>query len=359
MSKRIRTALVAVSAIATLSFASAALAANTGSVSVWHTPQTLANSASTTIHVNVPETTNPIAVVNIYSGTGYTLNTSQAANTQIGTVEATALSRDNNLTLPLSGTVVTSDATTAANKAGSAQCARVAQSQAVWIMNLSVAGNTLAIPVYVNPTAGPEQTLGGYKLSICLPPPDVPVGTPGRAFQGAQLLDAKLTLNNVFTTPTGGGLVKWETLFTPYNPGVGTVNVAGTFEARAFVPLPIILGVQVKYKNKKARTYVVSGKATEGGAPVSGLTLLVFRGLTAKKLAKVGSAKTSATGGYSLGGKLAKKATTFFQMSGSVGERDYTTTGCASPLTPFAPAGCVHATLSPWSAKSVVVKLNK
>ncbi len=359
MNKRIRTALVAVSAIATLSFASAALAANTGSVTVWHTPQTLANSASTTIHVNVPETTNPIAVVNIYSGTGYTLNTSQAANTQIGTVEATALSRDNNLTLPLSGNVVTSDAAAAANKAGSAQCARVAQSLAVWIMNLSVAGNTLAIPVYVNPTAGPEQTLGGYKLSICLPPPDVPVGTPGRAFQGAQLLDAKLTLNNVFTTPTGGGLIKWETLFTPYNPGVGTVNVAGTFEARAFVPLPIILGVQVKYKNKKARTYVVSGKATEGGAPVSGLTLSVLRGLTAKKLTRIGSAKTSATGGYSLGGKLAKRATNFFQVSGSVGERDYTATGCASPLTPFAPAGCVHATLSPWSAKSVVVKLNR
>ena len=359
MNKRIRTALVAVSAIATLSFASAALAANTGSVSVWHTPQTLANSASTTIHVNVPETTNPIAAVNIYSGTGYTINTSQAANTQIGTVEATALSRDNNLTLPLSGTVVTSDATTAANKTGSAQCTGVPQSQAVWIMNLSVAGNTLAVPVYVNPTAGPEQTLGGYKLSICLPPPDVPIGTPGRAFQGAQLLDAKLTLTNVFTTPNAGGLIKWETLFTPYNPGIGTPNKAGTFEARAFVPLPIILGISVKYKNKKARTYTVSGKAMEGGAPVSGLTLSVLRGLTAKKLARVGSAKTSATGGYSIGGKLAKKATTFFQVSGSVGERDYTSTGCASPLTPFAPAGCVHATLSPWSAKSVVVKLNK
>ena len=359
MNTRIRTALVSVCALATLAFASAALGANTGSVSVWHTPQTLANSASTTIHVNVPETTNPIAAVNIYSGTGYTLNTAQAANTQIGTVEATALSRDNNLTLPLSGTVVTSDATAAANKAGSAQCAGVPQSQAVWIMNLSVAGNTLAIPVYVNPTVGPEQTLGGYKLSICLPPPDVPIGTPGRAFQGAQLLDAKLTLTNVFTTPNAGGLIKWETLFTPYNPGIGTPNKAGTFEARAFVPLPIILGISVKYKNKKARTYTVSGKAMEGGAPVSGLTLSVLRGLTAKKLARVGSAKTSATGGYSIGGKLAKKATTFFQVSGSVGERDYTSTGCASPLTPFAPAGCVHATLSPWSAKSVVVKLNK
>jgi len=359
MNKRIRTALVAVSALATLSFASAALAANTGSVSVWHTPQTLASSASTTIHVKVPQDTNPIAAVNIYSGTGYTINTSQAANTQIGTVDATAFSRDNNLILPLAGTVVTSDATAAANKTGSAQCAGVPQSQAVWLMNLSVAGNTLAIPVYVNPTAGPEQTLGGYKLSICLPPPDVPVGTPGRAFQGAQLLEAKLTLSNIFTTPTGGGLIKWETLFTPYNPGLGTVNKVGTFEARAFVPLPIILGVQVKYKNKKARTYVVSGKVTEGGAPVSGLSLTVLRGLTAKRLIRVGSAKTSATGGYSLGGKLPKKATNFFQVLGSVGERDYTATGCASPLTPFAPAGCATATLSPWSVKSVVVKLNK
>jgi hypothetical protein len=359
MNRRIRTALVAVGAIVTLVFTSAALAANTGSVSVWHTPQTLANSASATIHVNVPQTTDPIAAVNIYSGTGYTINTTQAANAQVGTVEATAFSRDNNLTLPLSGTVVTSDATAAVNKAGSAACAGVAQSQAVWIMNLSVAGNTLAIPVYVNATAGPEQTLGGYKLSICLPPPDVPVGTPGRAFQGAQLLDAKLTLNNVFTTPTGSGLIKWETLFTPYNPGIGTVNKAGTFEARAFVPLPITLGVQVKYTNKKARTYVVSGTATEGGAPVSGLTLSVLRGLTAKKLVKVGSATSSSTGGYSSAGKLKTKATNFFQVSGSVVERDYTATGCASPLTPFAPAGCVHATLSPWSAKSVVVKLNK
>jgi hypothetical protein len=359
MNRRIRTALVAVSASATLAFAGSALAANTGAVSVWHTPQTLANSASTTIHVSVPQATDPIAAVNIYSGAGYTLNTSQAANTQIGSVEATAFSRDNNLTLPLSGTVVTSDATAAANKTGSAQCTGLPQSQAVWIMNLSVAGNTLAIPVYVNPTAGPEAALGGYKLSICLPPPDVPVGTPGRAFQGAQLLDAKLTLLNVFTTPTSAGLVKWETLFTPYTPTKGTPNKVGTFEARAFVPLPISLGIQVKYKNKKLRTYTVSGKATEGGAPVSGLTLSVLRGLKATKLTKAGSAKTSTTGGYSFAGKLAKKVTTFFQVSGSVTERDYTATGCASPLTPFAPAGCVSATLSPWSAKSVVVKLNK
>ena len=360
MTHRRRAVLSGVIAIATLVFANAAFAANTGSLAVWHTPQTLANSSSTTIHVDVPQTTDPIAAVNIYSGTGYTLNTSQAPGTTIGSVDATAFSRDNNLVLPLSGSVLTSDPASAANKSGSTQCTKVPQSQAVWIMNLSVAGQTLPIPIYVNSTNGaPDQALGGYRLSICLPPPDVPVGTPGRSFQGAQLLDAVLTLTNVFTTPTGGGLVKWESLFTPYTPGKGVPNAAGTFEARAFVPLPIILGIQVKYKAKKARTYVLSGKATEGGAPVQGLVLTVLRGTSATALKRVGSATTSATGGYSVKGKLPAKKTTYFQVQGIVGERDYTATGCQSPATAVAPAGCVSAKLSKWSAKSVVVKLNK
>jgi hypothetical protein len=359
MKRPLRSALVAAAVLTTLVFANAALAANTGSVTVYHTPMVLAGSQSTTIHVSVPQTTDPIAAVNIFSASGYGVKLDQAAGTQIGSVDATAFSRDNNLTLPLSGPVVTADPTSAASTTGSAQCAGVPQSQAVWIMNLSVAGNTLAIPVYVNATAGAAQALGGYKLSICLPPPDVPAGTPGRAFQGAQLLDAQLALNGVFTTPTAGGLVKWETLFTPYNPGKGTANPAGTFEARAFVPLPIILGISAKYKNKKARTYVVSGKVTEGGVGASGVKLTVLRGTSANALKRVGSATTSSSGGYSSAGKTVKGKATFFQVSGSVLERDYTATGCANPLTPFAPGGCVNAMLSRWSGKSVVVKLNK
>ena len=103
MNKRIRTALVAVAAIATLSFASAALAANTGSVTVWHTPQTLANSQSTTIHVNVPQTDRPDRRGQHLQRHGLHDQHEPGNNTQIGSVEATAFSRDNNLTLPLSG----------------------------------------------------------------------------------------------------------------------------------------------------------------------------------------------------------------------------------------------------------------
>ena len=58
--------LVAAAAVATLAFANAALAANTASFSVWHTPMVLADSQSTTIHFSVPQSTDGIAAVNIY-----------------------------------------------------------------------------------------------------------------------------------------------------------------------------------------------------------------------------------------------------------------------------------------------------
>ena len=353
MTGHLRTVLVAAVAVATLVFANAAFAANTASVSVWHTPMVLAGSDSTTIHVSIPQSTDAIAAINIYVPSGYGATLGQPAGTSIGNVDATALAHDGGLTLPLSGPVTTEDPakhTTDACSPGT--------NAAVWNMNLSVAGQTLVVPIYVNPTSGPAAALGAYNLRICLPPWDVPVGTPGRAFNGAQLLDAKFTVNKILTTPTGAGVMKWETLFTPYNPGKGTPNAAATFETRAFVPIPILLGARVSYVKKK-NTWTLSGTATEGGLPLSGVTIKIARGLSATKLAVKSSAKTGATGSWKASGKLTPKKTTYFQVSASVGERDYTATGCQSPLTPFAPAGCVSATLSPWSAKSAVIRLKR
>jgi hypothetical protein len=357
MNRATRAALVAAAIGAMLAFAGGAFAANTGSVAVWHTPMVLGGSSSTTIHITLPQTTDPIAAINIYVPSGYTLNTSQASGTNIGTVDAAAFSHDNNLTLPLSGTVTT-DAP-ANHASDSTACARTATSAAVWILNLSVAGQTIALPLYVNPTAGAEQALGAYKLSICLPPPDVPIGTPGRSANGAQVLDAKFTVNGIFTTPTAGGILRWESLFTPYNPGKGTVNLAGTFETRSLVALPVSLtvGATVK-KGKKTATYTVKGKFTEGGVPVSGATVTLLRGASAARLSRVASPTTKADGSYSSAGKVAAKKTTYFKATASAAQRDFTAQGCVNPLpATVAPAGCVSATLPPLSATSVVVKV--
>ena len=139
---------------------------------------------------------------------------------------------------------------------------------AIWNLNLSVSGNTLVLPLYVDPTSGTSTALGAYKMTICLPPWDTPMGSPGRSFEGAQLLDAKFTVNNVFTAPTSG-LNVWNTLFTPYNPGVGTPNAVATFDARSLVGAPS-LTLKATKKNGK---YAVGGKLTEGGLALSGATV--------------------------------------------------------------------------------------
>jgi hypothetical protein len=307
----------------------------------------LANSASTTIHVVLPQSDDSIAAINIFAPSGYSATLNQPPGTVIGQVDATALAHDGGLTLPLNGPVVTDDV----SKHTADQCSPGANA-AVWNLNLSVAGQSLVVPLYVNPTAGPSTALGAYNLKICLPPWDVPVGTPGRAFQGAQVLEAKFTVKGIFTTPASPTVARWEDLTTPYNPGVGTPNPAGTFESRAFVPLPAAISLSAKVKSHTTGAYTLSGKATEGGQPVSGLSLAVLRGATAKALKQVATAVTNAAGSFTSSGRTKRKKTAYFQVSGSVKERDYTSTGCQQPLTTLAPAGCVSATLSPWSAKS-------
>lgn len=351
MTRLIRAGFAAVAALAVLFAAGAASAApNTASIAVSFSPMTLGSSSTATIHVATPQSDDSIAAINIYTGT--TNVNAGTPGAQIGSVDATAFAHDAGLNLPLSGPVTADDPA----KHTSDVCSPGAN-QAVWVMNLSAAGQTLPIPIYVNKTTGAATAFGAYNLKICLPPWDVPVGTPGRSFQGAQLLDAKLTLNKLLTAPTSAGVGTWEMLTTPYTPGKGTPNPAGTFESRAAVPVPASVGIKASY-SKKTKKWTLSGKVTEGGLPLSSVTTLtLFRGTSAKSLKKVGSVNAAAGGAWKTSGRLTGRKTTYFQVSASVGERDFTSTGCANPQTAIAPAGCVSSTLSAWSAKSAVVKV--
>ncbi len=340
--------LAAAAAVGALAFAQGAFAANTATIAVTHSPMVLAGSSSTTIHVAIPQATDPMAAINIFVPSAYTMNTTQAAGTNIGEVDATAFSRDAGLTLPLSGNVTVDNP---ANHGSDSQaCAGTPTSQAVWILNLSVAGQAIQLPLYVNPTVGTQTALGRYRLSICLPPPDVPVGTPGRSAQGAQVLDARFTVNGIFTTPVGAGTQVWETLFTPYTPNTGKVNALGTFEARAIVGVPATVSLTKTYV-AKTNTWKVSGKVTEGGAAVADASVRIARG------SKSTSAKTTSGGTFTASGTLTPRVATAFRASVTGAERA-NAAGCASPLpATVAPAGCVSATMSGWSAQSAVVKV--
>jgi hypothetical protein len=223
---------------------------------------------------------------------------------------------------------------------------------------VSVGGQTLPIPIYVNKTTGAAQSLGAYNLKICLPPWDLPIGTPGRAAFGAQLTDARLLLNKIFTAPTDAGTSVWEMLVTPYSPGTGAPSPAATFEARAFVPLPVVLTIKVSYV-KKTNAWKLSGSLTEGGKPVPRWTIRIGRGPNGKAFPSQSVTKTSLAGTWQTAGHLTPKKTTYFVAKASALERDYTQAGCVNPTTSVAPAGCKTATLPPWSVSSVIVRIKR
>ena len=170
------------------------------------------------------------------------------------------------------------------------------------------------------------------------------------------MLDARFTVNGIFTTPVASGLYPWEATFTPYNPGKGTVNAAGTFEARAFVGVPVVIGVTKTYI-AKTNTWRLSGKVTEGGLPVAGLAVRIARGTSPSRLTQQSSTRTSTSGVFKTAGHLKPQRTTYFRVNASAAERDYAA-GCANPIPAIAPAGCVSAKLSAWKAQSglVVIK---
>jgi hypothetical protein len=299
-------------------------------------------ATSLTIKVSQAQTDPQPARIAIYVPTGYTINASATAGSKIGTTTGTVFARDANIPLPLSGDVVAVPPTT--NAPGCDPATHIA----VWNLALTVAGNSINLPVHVDQTSGAEAALGAYKLVVCLGPDDVPVGTPGRSPNGARLLDATFTVDNVFTTAPGDTV--WKAFTTPYAAGIGKANPAGTVETRALVSNGAVT-INAKLTNKKKRVVRASGKVTQAGAAVAGAQVSLL--LNGKSRF---SARTTGSGAYSvLLQKRGKKTTTTFQARTTVAERDATTTGCASPSLPNVP--CVNATLSGFTAVSRKVRI--
>jgi len=304
------------------------------------------SATSLTIKLTQDASDQQPAKVQIYLPAGYTANTSSAPGTTIGTTTGVVIARDEaNIDLPLTGDVIVADPATHTKDPCSP-----GNNLAVWILQLSVAGQTINLPVYLNPTASTEAGLGSAKLSVCLSPSDTPQGSPGRSPFGAQLKSATFTVNNVFTPPTGPS--RWESLWTPYAAGTGVPNPAGTVQARPFVgPGGITLAGRITSKAKRVVT--LTGRVGTSGISVVGATVnLLLNGKARYKT------KTSATGAYRF--RLQKKkgskvTTTFFQAQVTVAERDVTTTGCASPAIP--PIPCVSATEGAFTATSKKVRI--
>jgi hypothetical protein len=292
MQKTFRLAALVGTVFAALAFAGSAFAS--------FAPKLVVSTTGTNqarIGVMVGSSDDPTAVTTIYVPSQYQVGT-PAAGTKLGTVTATAAALDlGGTVLPLTGEL-DAIAPTATTAAAAQQCG-VSPTQ-TWDLHLAVAGQTLDIPLFVVTPQAPVAAAGySAELVVCLPPPDVPVGTPGRSFNGAKLLSATFDVSAI-TEPAAPGDYRWTSTWTPYTPGTGKPNVAGTVETQSLRHHPQEVTVNVarkkvtttktiKVKGKKKKVKVVTTKVTyafkgteNGKAPAAVNYLTTVNGKTVK-----------------------------------------------------------------------------
>jgi hypothetical protein len=267
----------------------------------------------------------------IYVPQGYSLNTGVPAGTSVGTIDATAVVGGTSLQIPEGKIIADNPATHAADV-----CAPGAHA-AVWVAHAA----TFAIPIYVDPTAGPETALGAYKLVVCLLSPYVPESAGG-APSGARLTEADLGffqsstlgVTAVLTNPSTRGIYIWRVLVTPYTVGSATPNALGTYELRGDVFIPATLTLKKQRFNKRTKKVTLTGKLTLVGAPFGGVPVDIRRWDNGRL---VGKGKTNKRGIYTTTFKLLRTTLVVAIVLPGEGSCD------ATPPTP-APAGCTSET---------------
>lgn len=337
MKQSIRVAVLALGAAAALVAVAVAYAAYTSP-----TLRVLHAGTTTNITASASQNDDATAVATIIIPTGTTINTSAAPGSQIGTVKAQvqALALGGAL-LPLDGKIIVAPPG-AIPAASQTACIQTATPIVSWILVLSAAGQTINLPAYIIPTASPQTGLGPAKLQFCLAPPDIPVDKGGATF-GAKFLSAALSVQGVFSPVAQGD---WIAFWTPWQPGSGQVNAAGTVAS----PTVVAPGAVTVKAKKQGAGAIVSGGATQGSVARPGTFVQIWGAKGKAALRKFGTARSDAKGAFSISAK-----------SGDVFQARATAVPTSAPpacalLTPqLGGIPCVNATANGFAAKSGLV----
>ena len=349
MKLSIRFVVLAAAAFAALAFAGSALAAYKPIMFINQSTYQPSAAADVEIVISVPADQDATAKAVIIAPSTYQANLTAAAGTTIGSVSARVKANDlAGAILKLSGTVVVGTLTDATTAAAATQCTGTPSHTTVWILNATLQGQTLRIPVFVDAVTG-----GFTRLSVCFGSPYAAAG-PAKAPFGAQLVLADFVVKGIFTNPAKS-LVFWDSIFTPWVVNTATPNAAGTVEVRGVVPIPFKITLRA-VKTRK-------GSVRLGGTVSSFLSLIgekldLYVGTKANNMKFSGhTGKVSKKNKYSFTRSRSKKAG--FVQTG-FGPADVTSAGCQNPLPPtLAPGGCVSATLSPTYSNIVKVPARK
>jgi hypothetical protein len=339
MRRRIWTIAAGLAALAALIAVPAAVAAYTSpKLEVTQT------SAATTIKASLSPDDDPTASVRIFAPTGTQLTTSQAPGSSIGTVIAIVKALDlGGADLPLQGQIVVAAPGQVA-AAIQAACLGTTTPVATWVLVLSAAGQTLQVPAFVVATSGAQAALGPAYIQVCLGPPDVPSGTPGRATFGAKLYSVQATFTGVFSAVPVGA---WVAFWTPYTPGAGKANISGTVAS----PAAVAPGSVTAAAKKRGLGAVVSGRVSQAGQPRGSATVTIRGGAKASALKRLGSVKVSAAGSYSFKAKRG----TLFKVTAVATPADAAPL-CAALSAALAPVPCVNPRTNGFTVQSKTVK---
>jgi len=313
MKSSLRLVLLACASSIGLAFAAPALAAYTPSLTIEQSSYKVGAATTADVFIAAPQNDDPTAKLTIFSPAGYGAVLTQAPGTKIGAVVAVVKAKAlGGANLPLAGDVLVANPADAAIQAAAMRCTGITTNQANWVLNTQLQGQTVAIPVFVN-KVGPLVT-----MQVCLPSPDIPPASGGATF-GAQLVLADFTVRGVFTNAGAKGGYEWAGIFTPYTPGTGAPNAAGTIEWRTYVGLPSSLTL-AKAKAKKG--FKLVGRLSLPGVGLTTIRLSLYAGKkaqpapnavsggTGKRVAR--TRKLPKTGKYTVL-RPSVKFTTFFQ----------------------------------------------
>lgn len=360
MRKTIRIGVGAFVGLLALAFAGQALATYTPKLAVQM------GDAGTTIKLAIPSADDPTAKLTFYAPAGTGANLSASAGTTIGTLDAKAAAAAlGGATLPLTGTVQvrSADGTYLSSgqqrplAAAAVQCTGTAAHSSFWVLVLTAAGQTLEVPLFVDPSpAGlPFSPLLAYQLVICLPPSDIPESLGGAAF-GAKVFEANFTVKGVFSPTTSGDNV-WRLVATPYNPGKGTPNAAATVEAQSFVEQgSVALATPNRTLTRTAASFGAAGTVKISGLPDTTASIALARGTSATKLKVFSHPTVSSESTFSakFAIRRAKRAQTFYvQATATAPQRDLAATSCKATFG----VPCIGATASGFVDVSSVRKI--
>ena len=335
MKHSFRLALLVCASFVGLAFAGPALAKYDPSLTIEQTSYKLGAPTSVDVFIAISEDADPTAKLTIFSPVGYSANLGAAPGTKIGSVIAIVKAKAlGGARLPLLGDVVVANPADPTIVAAATKCTQTPTHSTIWVLNTSLQGQTVAIPVFVD-SVGSLVT-----MQVCLPSPDIPEASGGAKF-GAQLVLADFTVKGVFKNAGSSDSYEWAGDYTPYTPGTPTPNRAGTVEWRTYVGLPTSLTLK-KMKAKKG--FKLVGQLKVAGVSPQGVRLNLYSSKkarpapnaiasgTGKRTAR--TAKLPKTGKYSMTRRSVKFAT-FFQV-----RFENYGTQCTDNLTGVPPVPC-------------------